>query len=257
MTTLGRRDWLALAGASAVAPQAWAQDPRDAGPLGLAIAVHVRPADRPRLRALMQRQGVAQFERWRKDGLLAGHRLLLSRYADEPNWDLLILLRFARYADLGRWHQIEGASPGGLPRAVAALATAVHTTPIDLMRQGQAEPQSTRPTFLVVPYDYLVSTLEYIRYLDGYLVPQVQGWMAEGIVSGYGLYIARYGAGRPWSSLFAIEYRDDDSLGSRDRVVAKVRAGLAGNVEWKRWSDQKDKIRTEGAPVVADLLGRS
>lgn len=245
---------LLLAPATGLRAQAPAVDPRDSGPLSLAVQLQVRAADRPRLRSLMQRSGVPQYERWRQQGLLAGHQILFNRYADAPHWDLMLALHFARYADLARWHAIEQRTPAGLPPAALALATAVHTTPMDRMRQGRAEQAARHPTLLVVPYDYLVSTREYMRYVDGYLVPQVDGWVAAGIVSGWGLYLARYGAGRAWSSLFVIEYRDDESLGSRDRVVAQVRAGLANQAEWKRWSDEKDKIRTEGAPVVADDL---
>ena len=254
---LRRRDWMLAGGALLLASGAGAQearDPREAGPLGLAIAVNVRPPDRARLRAVMQQQGLAQFERWRQDGVLAGYRLLMSRYADAPNWDLLVVLRFASYPDLARWHAIERTAPAGLPKAVAALATEVRTTPMDLLRSGRADSASARPTFLIVPYDYLVSLAEYLRYADGYLVPQLSGWISEGIVSHYGLHVARYGAGRAWSSMLEIAYRDDESLGSRDRVVAKVRAALSANPEWKAWHEKKDKIRTEGAPVVADDL---
>ncbi len=246
--------WLAAALLWTSGAHAADADPRATGPRGLAIAVHVRPADRPALRRAMERRGVALFEQRKAAGTIGDYHVLFSRYPDAPNWDLLVLVNFTSPGDITRWQAIEQQAPAGLPPEALALATSIQTTPMDQMRGASASTLAVKPTWLIVPYDYLVSTNEYIAYLDGYLVPQVTGWIDEGIVSRYGLYIARYGAGRAWSSLFAIEYRDDDALGARDRVVARVRARLATDPQWKQLSDNKDKVRTEGAPVIADEL---
>jgi len=231
-----------------------AGDPREVGPIDLAITYEVKPADRTALRALMQNEGLRNFEQWKKAGLLADYKILFSRYPDAPNWDMMALLTFTSDSAATRWKEIERAHPAGLPPKALALMTNIRTTPVDLHRQGTAAQPAAAPVYLVIPYDYLTSTNEYIRYLDGYLVPQVQGWVDEGIVAQYGVYIARYGAGRAWSSLLVIAYRDDDALGSRDRTVAKVRTRLAQEPVWKEWSDRKDKIREERAPVIGDLL---
>jgi len=233
---------------------AQAADPREIGPIDLAITYEVKPADRPALRALMQSEGLRNFEQWKKAGLLTDYKLLFSRFPDAPNWDMMALLTFTSYAAATRWKEIERTHPAGLPPKALALMTNIRTTPVDLHRQGTAAQPAAAPVYLVIPYDYLTSTNEYIRYLDGYLVPQLQGWIDEGIAARYGVYIARYGAGRAWSSLLVIAYRDDEALGARDATVAKVRARLAKEPQWKEWSDRKDKIREERAPVIGDLL---
>lgn len=246
--------WLALVLCIGwLAPTA-AADPREQGPLDLIITYEVKPSDRLALREVMQAQGLANFERWKKNGLLKDYKLLFSRTVDAPNWDMLAMLIFPDYAAAIQWKAIERDQPAGLPAAALALTTAIRSTPVDLHRQGQANEVASAPVYLVIPYDYLTSTNEYIRYMDGYLVPQLDGWIGEGIVSGYGAYIARYGAGRAWSSILVIAYRDDNALGSRDRAVAKVRGRLTHDPHWKAWSDKKEQIREERAPVIGDLL---
>ena len=47
-------------------------------------------------------------------------------------------------------------------------------------------------------------TQVYLTYVDNYLVPQTEGWMNEGVLAGYGLYVGRYAAGRPWASLLVL-----------------------------------------------------
>ena len=170
-----------------------AGDPREVGPIDLAITYEVKPVDRPALRALMQNEGLRNFEQWKKAGLLADYKILFSRYPDAPNWDMMALLTFTSDSAATRWKEIERAHPAGLPPKALALMTNIRTTPVDLHRQGTAAQPAAAPVYLVIPYDYLTSTNEYIRYLDGYLVPQVQGWVDEGIVAQYGVYIAQIG----------------------------------------------------------------
>ena len=61
-------------------------------------------------------------------------------------------------------------------------------------------------------------------------------------------------AGRPWSTLILLEYKDEEALTNRSAVVAKVRAKLSGNPEWKAISDGKAKVREEKQVVIAQQL---
>jgi hypothetical protein len=51
-----------------------------------------------------------------------------------------------------------------------------------------------------------------------------------------------------------LEYKNDAALGQREAVVARVRARLKDNPEWKAISDEKKKIRNEKQLVIADPL---
>jgi hypothetical protein len=74
------------------------------------------------------------------------------------------------------------------------------------------------------------------------------------VLAGYGLHVARYYAGRPWTALLVLDYRDEDALARRDEVVAKVRARLAADPAWKAISDNKKAMRAEKQLAVADQL---
>ena len=185
-------------------------------------------------------------------GVLQDYRLVYNRYVDSANWDAMALLSFAGDAGVERWKRIEIDSPAGLSSNALDLATAIDTVPADLMRQnGKSERDSV---FLVIPYEYLVPVNEYIQYLDDYTLPQLDGWMQEGVLAHYDVYLARYPAGRPWQALLVLEYKGDRGLAARDAVVAKVRARLKDNPKWKAISDSKKNVRNERAPVIGDPL---
>jgi hypothetical protein len=231
-----------------------AADPRDSGPVAIVITYHATPANRAALRQVMEESEARQFQRWRDDGVLQSARLLINRHVDSVTWDAMAILTFARYADVERWNAIERSSPAGLSPRALALTSAIETTPGDLIREAGKDPGKGSGVFLVIPYEYLVPVNEYVAYLDGYVVPQMDGWMEEGVLSRYGVFLARYPAGRPWQSMLILEYKDDEALGARDATTAKVRARLKENAKWKAISDSKKNVRSEKAPVIADVV---
>ena len=95
---------------------------------------------------------------------------------------------------------------------------------------------------------------EYLRFIDGYERPQLDASPAEGILAGYGFYMQRYTAGRPWDSLAVLEFKDDLSLGAREKTAAKVRQALQSNPDWYQWDRAAADTRAEQAAVVADEL---
>lgn len=230
----------AVAGVSAV--------PVIASPV-LAVAVHVRPADRPALRSAVEQAQTAELKQWHAKGLLTGYRLLFSRYPDSGEWDAFELLDFKNEAALASWR---ASAIGPLAPQVLALAQSVETTPGEMVRSAGGESRS--PAVLVIPYETLVNAAEYLSYLDGYSIPQFQGWMKAGVLDGYDIVMSSYPAGRPWSALITLRYRDDNALGRRDEIVQRTRAALAGNPTWKAFADSKKSVRTEHALAIADEI---
>lgn len=228
-----------------------ASDPRDTGPRALIITYHTTSAHRVDFRHELE-QSAVQWRRWKDDGVLQDYRLVYNRYVDSSNWDAIALLSFAGDAGRERWKRIEIESPAGLSPKALELTTAIDTVPADLMRQnGKSGPDAV---FLVIPYEYLVPVNEYIQYLDDYTLPQLDGWMQEGVLAHYDVYLARYPAGRPWQSLLVLEYKGDLGLAGRDAAVAKVRGRLKDNPKWKAISDSKKNVRNERIPVIGDPL---
>lgn len=234
--------------------QASAADQHADGPLSLIVTYHAKPADRAALRRELQGAGLRQFQAWKNAGVLSDFNLLYGRYADNDNLDAIALLAFPNYAALQRWNKIEQDHPGGLNAKALALTTSIQTTPADLVRGKRSAASSAESVFMVIPYETMISAPEYLKYADGYVVPQFDGWMQEGVLVRYGIYVDRYAAGRPWSTMVILEYKNDAALGARESVVAKVRAQLKDNPEWKAISDAKKNIRNEKQLVIADPL---
>ena len=230
-------------------------DPRQSGPRTLLLAYHTAPANREKLRTYMLTTGLKDFAQWKRDGAIADYHVYFNRYVDSDNWDMFANVTLAAENGTARWAKIEAGHPSGLGQNALELPTAVHTTVADLMRTKSEPAKNAKPpVYLMIPYDYLVSVGDYIKYVDAYVLPQTDGWVEEGVLSGYGFYLSRYPAGRPWSAMFVFEYTDEDGLGARDVTVAKVRERLKQNPEWKAIADNKHNVRNEKQPVVADEL---
>jgi hypothetical protein len=168
----------------------------------------------------------------------------------------MAILNFRSAEDLARWRAIEAVAPAGLNPQALRLVRGIASAPADPARAGMSRSASNEaPVYLVVPYDYLVPTDDYLAYVDGYLLPQANGWMDAGVLDAFGVYLARYYPGRPWSSMLLLEYRGDAGLAHRDAVVKAVRASLASSSpEWKKIADTKSNVRVEKLAVVADEL---
>jgi hypothetical protein len=250
----GTRLLSALLASALLAGSAQAADPRESGPRTLVITYHTSPANRLAFRQELEQSGVRQLQRWKDDGVLQSYRILFNRYVDSANWDAMTMVTFAKESDIERWKRIELEAPAGLSQKALSLATSIDTVPADLMRQNRTAQSGGNSVFVVIPYEYVVPVDEYIAYLDGYVLPQTDGWMEEGVLASYGIYLARYPAGRPWQSLLVLEYKSDQALGARDAAVAKVRARLKENPKWKAISDSKKNVRVERSPVIADSI---
>jgi hypothetical protein len=190
----------------------------------------------------------------RRQGLLQGYKLFFNRYPDTNRWDGLEVLTFSGSAAASRWATLERTSPGGLSPAVLRLATHIVETPAEGVRRGGTRGAATDAPTLAIPYQVVVPSPQYLTYLDTYVVPQFEGWIAEGVLDSYEIQMSRFPAGRPWASLILLRYRDDAALGRRDETTALVRRRLAENPQWKAASDSKTTVRTEGVLAVADQL---
>lgn len=223
--------------------------------MALVEAINVAPANRPALREDLVTEQAKRLSAWKAQGLISSYRLLFNRYADAGSWDAMEILTFADPAAQTRWNEIERTSPGGLDARALSLTTSISTTPTDFVRKGAAPsaPASTGP-FLVIPYEVQVPIPEYLKYTTGYVVPQMDGWIAEGALAGYGLHVGRYYAGRPWTALLVLHYRDEAALARREAVVDAVRARLAHDPAWKAIADNKHSVRAEKQLAVADQL---
>jgi hypothetical protein len=236
---------------------ALAATPSDGRALSLIITYQTTPANRPALRRELTQATAHELARWQRDGRIAQYEVLFNRYADTGNWDAIALLTFATPEDLYRWRAVEQTRPAALSAKALAVTTAVHTAPADMRRTDALERKAPNAVYVVIPYKTLVSADDYEQYADAYVIPQFKGWMDEGVLSGYSLYTSQFPAGRPWTAMVVLQYKDEAALSAREAVVAKVRERLKRNAQWKAISDSKKNVRTEEQVVIADPVAVS
>ncbi|HTD05206.1 hypothetical protein [Undibacterium sp.] len=243
---------IAIMGAASPAKAA---DPHDSGTTTVVLEYHATPSNRLALRQFMQGQGLKQLEKWKKEGFVRDYKVLFNRFVDNQNWDMLTLVNFPDAAKAAKWKEIEQTMPAGLPPKALALVTSIDTNPADLWLDGGKTKGPGKGVFLVIPYDYLVPTPQYVSYLRGYLLPQLDGWVQEGVLNKYEIYLGRYVVGRHWSALMIYEYNGDEGLGLREKTSDLVRARLVtSDPEWKKWSENKSKLRINRQYIIADEL---
>lgn len=225
------------------------------GPRQILITFRCAAADRPAFRAYLQGEQSQMLEKLKSEGVLKSYHLLFNPFVTTGTWDAMTVLDFSTYAATQRWKDIETKFPAGLTATGLKLAKPIQTYSADLNWEGAAPDSGPDDThvFYIIPYSYN-SLDQYKPYVDGYVIPQLRGWIKEGVLSRYSIYLNRYSTGDPWDALFIYEYRDLESFGKREETVAKIRATLRDDPIWKHLSDIKSTIRTETENTIAEEL---
>ncbi len=226
------------------------------GPTNLIISYRCEPKLRPEFRKYAQETLVQQFENWKKDGVFADYLILFSSFVDVDTWDMLVNLSFSKYMDTARWKEIEREKPGGLSGEALAIALPVNSYFVDLSWHGTSTTIKRDPSkavYFVIPYDYSGKG-EYKNYAEIYVIPQLEGWVREGVMTNYEIYLNQHPTGKPWDVLFIFEYKDLQAFAQRDVLKWKVRAELKDDPAWKTISEVKWDFRTERETVIADAI---
>jgi hypothetical protein len=230
-----------------------AEIPVSGGPRHILISYRSDPAHRIAFRNYLLHDETARLKALERTGALKSFQILFSAFVSPRTWDAMVILEFAGYSDTARWREIEHTMPGGLDPKGLALAKPVETDSADLSWEGAAPDAGADGVFYVIPYEYNVLD-QYKKYIDAYLIPQVTGWIKEGVLSRYRIYLNRDPVGPNWDSLFVYQYRDLEAYGRREEVLAKVRGPLREDPAWKAMNDIKSTIRTEGENTIAERL---
>jgi DNA-binding Lrp family transcriptional regulator len=245
--------FLALLAAPAAARAAHL--PVSGGPKELLIAYRAAPADRPAFRTYLATQEIARLRKLEAEGVLKSCEILFNPFVQPSTFDAVAILSFNRFEDTARWQDLEKTMPGGLDRAGLKLAKPVWEYSADLEWDGAAaNPGPVRDhVFYMIPYSYSAADA-YRKFIDAYVTPQTEGWIREGVLSRYRIFMNRYQVGDPWDALFVYEYRDLTSFGRREETVAKVREPLRQDPQWKQLNDTKGSLRSESENTIASHL---
>jgi hypothetical protein len=245
---------LALATVGAPSP-ALAQAELEQGPKTLIIHYRADLANRAAFRAYLAGDFAARLRAMRARGEIEDFRIFYSWYRQPSVWDGMAVLRFPSFEAVQRWNALERSQPGGLDARGLKLGDPIATYSADLSWSRNPDDLRAGEVYYVIPYEYR-DAAEYRDYVKGYVLPQFDGWMTDGALSGYELYMNRYSVGPPWDALFIQHYRDMASFGRRQALTARTRVRLRDNPEWKAWSDRKADIRSETENTIAELIAR-
>lgn len=167
------------------------------GPTALITTYRALPGGRVKFRNIMQTEGFAQFEKWRRDGIFASYQALFTTYAGDSVPDMFLVVRFNHFTDLAGWQRIEEEFPGGLPAAAQLVATPDTSATADIVMESSAHTTTRESQFFVLEYDVLVGMPKYTSYVLGYAVPQFDAWEKTGALSSYASYVNQNTAGAP------------------------------------------------------------
>lgn len=239
------------------APELHAQQPppEQGGDVHVIITYQVAPVARAAFRELVEGALGADFEKWKQEGVFRDYMLLYNAYTDIDTWDLMAVLSFEDYGQVARWNQVERRSPGGLNAEALEIASPRNTYLANLQwdRIAERERNANNAVYFVIPYDY-TGEATYQRYVETYVLPQVNGWLESGTLTRYSIFLNRHPTGKPWDSLFIFEYADHDRFGQRDDEKWGTRADLNQSAPWRLISDIKHQFRTENETVIADRI---
>lgn len=241
------------------APNAQAQE-KGEGPMSLFITFRCKPETKAAFRAHMAGAGVNQFEKWKKDGVYKDYLILFSAYVNSGDTapDMLVRLDFAKYVDSANWKAIERTQPAGMTAEALKLCSPVTSYLSDITWEGgpSAKRDLSKAVYLWIPYHLGEGTSkgDYKKYFSTYVKPQNDGWLEDGALSWWGVYLNQHNTGTPWDIIFLYEYSDIRGLARRDNVKESVRAKLRNDPDWKRVSDGKQKVRVEDQVIIMDPI---
>jgi len=216
---------------------------------------HSSPENRPTLRKYMETDGVAQFEKWKSEGVFKDYMILFASYVhiNSVPWDMLIRIDFDTYGDTDKWREVERAMPAGLPPKILAIGPPENLNVGETLdASGMSSRGAAKAVYDVSYYKFKVPLAAGKDFVQGYVTPQLQAFVKESVLAGYGLYLNKY-EGTDWSYLILSEYSDTKTFELRVSNKSKIRSLL--DPAWKALNDIKtEHIREEPHGFIAERI---
>jgi len=221
------------------------------GTAHLMLNYRVTPANRAAFREFMDTKGVAQFEAWKKAGVFKDYLVLFSTFTSSRTFDMWVTLYFDRFADIGKWTEVERKFPGGLSAEGHKLATPDGTVYTDIpWAGGKRKEDLAKSVFMIIPYRTLVPVSQYEAYTETYVIPQLKGWVKSGLMPSYEVHQNINPTNAPWDILMVFEYDGFRGVALRDTIKNEVRKNLLNDPGYKKYSPIKLTFRKEDEPTT-------
>ena len=221
------------------------------GAAHLVLNYRCDPANRAAFREFMETKGVAQFEAWKKAGVMKDYLILFSTFSSSRTFDMWVVLYFDRFAHIGNWIEVEKKFPGGLSPEGHKLARPDGTVYTDTpWLGGKRKEDLAKSMFMLIPYRTLVSVSKYEEYTNAYVIPQLKGWVKSGLLPSYEIHQNINPTNAPWDILMVFEYDGLRGIALRDTVKNDIRKDLLKDPGYMKFSPIKLEFRKEDEPTT-------
>jgi hypothetical protein len=206
-------------------PSLCASEPEESRPTVLFITYKCGFEHRAALRDHMATAGVAQFEKWKADGVLKDYLILFQSYAglNKAPWDMVVRVDFRRYADTAGWKKVERTMPGGLSAKAQGLVSEVSSYLTDVVSQAGMSADRPNAFYVLKVSKFAVPQEVGLAFVRGYVVDVMQSFVRDKVLTGYGVY-ANQQVGSDVSYLTIYEYADTETFGRRTAAKNVTRA---------------------------------
>lgn len=221
------------------------------GAAHLVLNYRCDPANRAAFREFMETKGVAQFEAWKKAGVMTDYLILFSTFSSSRTFDMWVFLYFDRFAHIGNWAEVERKFPGGLSPEGLKLARPDGTVYTDIpWMGGRRKEDLAQSVFMLIPYRTLVPVKQYEDYTEAYVIPQLKGWVKSGLMPSYEIHQNINPTNAPWDILMVFEYDGYRGIALRDTIKNEIRKDLLNDAGYKKYSPIKLNFRKEDEPTT-------
>jgi hypothetical protein len=221
------------------------------GAAQLMLNYRCEPANRAAFREFMDTRGVAQFEAWKKAGVMRDYLILFSTFTSARTFDMWITLYFSKFADIGKWIEVEKKFPGGLSAEGLKLARPDGTVYTDVpWVGGKRKADLAQSMFMIIPYRTLVSVSKYEEYTNAYVIPQLKGWVKSGVMPSYEIHQNINPTNAPWDIVMVFEYDGLRGIALRDTIKNDIRKDLLKDPGYMKYSPIKLEFRKEDEPTT-------
>lgn len=221
------------------------------GAAHLVLNYRCEPSNRAAFREFMETKGVAQFEAWKKAGVMKDYLILFSTFSSSRTFDMWVFLYFDRFAHIGNWSEVERKFPGGLSAEGLKLARPDGTVYTDIpWMGGKRKDELAKSVFMLIPYRTLVPVKQYEDYTEAYVIPQLKGWVKSTLMPSYEVHQNINPTNAPWDILMVFEYDGYRGVALRDSIKNEVRKELLNDEGYKKYSPIKLGFRKEDEPTT-------
>lgn len=225
------------------------------GAAHLVINYRCEPATRAAFREHMETKGIEQFEAWKKAGVMKDYLILFSTFSSSRTFDMWVTLYFDRFADIGKWMEVEKKFPGGLSPEGLKLGRPDGTVYTDVpWVGGKRKEDVSKSMFMLIPYRTLVSVSKYEEYTNAYVIPQLKGWVKSTVMASYEIHQNINPTNAPWDILMVFEYDGLRGIALRDTIKNDIRKDLLKDPGYMKYSPIKLEFRKEDEPTTYTVI---